>query len=496
MTTHSDVSPTLPSARIKWWRPLALPRTLRGKGVLVLAAALVCSVAATVHVSWLRGELQSEVLALEHLHLHERALAKAEVAVTGASLEVQEATFAQLGGDTAPTRSTLLAIEGALHALGELERHDAGAVRSVRAITRHLTALEVRPVRAAWLDLRDGLRRVQEEVAIQRDHTANQRQEGSARFEQRFDQISGRIYLLLALGLGIFGAAMVLFFTRLTRDIVRLQVRASYIVRGEWQPPLSVARADELGELTRAVNRMADDLESRARQLELEDQRRAHQEKMATLGALAASVAHEINNPLMAIGGVAQELATTESGVTAPEAMLRGRLLLGEVQRLAEVTRRISDVAAPRDAGSPWLDLNALLGPMLHVVQFDPRYRGVTFALALDPQVPAARALAEPVELAVLRLLNEMAAAARRAGNAARVTIRTGTLAVEPGAAVELRIVDPHRAAAPGGIAYPQDRSLKACRAIVESLGGELMLRSDASGLCEVSLQLPAADGA
>ncbi len=474
-----------------------LPRTLRGKGVLAMAAALVYALGAALYLTSMRGGLQADVAALERLHMYERMLAKAEVAVTTASLEVQEATFAPLLADLSPPRAIALAVEGAQRAVEGLVEHNAGAERSVRAIVRAQSALEAQPVRSTWIELRDVLRRVQEEVAIERDRAALERQAVTERYQARFGEVTRLSYLLLLIGVAAFGALVVMFFTRMTRDIARLQTRASQIVRGERLPPLAVTRDDELGRLTRALNAMADDLDSRARQLELEQQRHAHQEKMATLGALAASVAHEVNNPLMAIAGVAQELAASDGGLSANDAEQRARQLLGEVHRLATVTRQISHVATPRGDNLSWLDVNGLLRPMLQFLRYDKRFRGAEFVLALDPQLPAARALADPVELVMLRLLNEVSAAVVLHNSVGgRITLRTrNATAAEAGTGAPAVVAEiavegmPPRAAA-------VDHAVEVCGSIVASLGGQLTLQRDGHGLCSIVLQLPVEDAA
>lgn len=486
LTTSEPGLPQRPrSARMRW------PRTLRGKGLLALGAALVYLVAVALHVSQQRAELNRNVGELQVLHRYERALARAEVAVYNAGLEVQEAAFGPIDGGTPVSRAIALAIESATRSLDALEEHETGSVRRVRAVERAFQALRAAPLRANWLELRETLRRIQEDLTIQRERTAHEREALTDRYQQVFRELTLEMYGLVLAGFLVFGAGVVAFFAHLTRDLARLQQRAVEIVRGERLPPLPVERDDELGRLTHAVNRMAEDLDVRARQLELEDQRRAHQEKMATLGALAAAVAHEINNPLATIAGIAQQLTALDSSLTAAAADALGRQLLVETQRIAGVTRRIADLAAPRPADLPWLDLNAMLQPLLHFVRYDRRYRRVEFVEDLAPGLPAVRALGDPVELVLTRLLAAIAdAAAARDVRRARVTVVTRA-AVD---GVELEVADDSAApsAAPSATRSSDGRAFDVCAAIVEPLGGRLRVQRDGARLQRITLVLPA----
>src|SRR5205807_1269078 len=78
----------------------------------------------------------------------------------------------------------------------------------------------------------------------------------------------------------------------------------------------------------------------------LDAERRAGQaEKLAALGLLASSLAHEIKNPLSAVKAIATVLAE-DLGPDSPHAEDVG-LILGEVNRLAATTMQLLEFARP-----------------------------------------------------------------------------------------------------------------------------------------------------
>jgi two-component system, NtrC family, sensor kinase len=127
-------------------------------------------------------------------------------------------------------------------------------------------------------------------------------------------------------------------------------------------------RRDELDLLTAvAANagialrnaRLYDDLRRRIEEVQSAHAQLAQSAKLAALGELAASVAHEVNNPLMVIIANADRLRRDLAGNT--NAQTRLTTILEQSQRAANILRRLLDFARRREPALGPLDIREIL---------------------------------------------------------------------------------------------------------------------------------------
>jgi signal transduction histidine kinase len=131
--------------------------------------------------------------------------------------------------------------------------------------------------------------------------------------------------------------------------------------------------------------------------------RAAEQERLAVLGALAASVAHEVRNPLAGLQSLAQRLA--EEDVDEPQRRRYGSLMLQESRRLERIVSNLLDLARRRDGPgqSGGTRLPELLDDLRLLVEGSARRAGV--ALELRSDAAATAAPREPLAQVLLNLL-------------------------------------------------------------------------------------------
>jgi signal transduction histidine kinase len=99
--------------------------------------------------------------------------------------------------------------------------------------------------------------------------------------------------------LGTLGAA--LLAKRITGPLRKLVEGTVRISKGDFSHKIEVSSADEIGDLARGFNEMTRDLLETRQRMEEANKRLVQAEKLASIGRLSATIAHEIRNPLTSV---------------------------------------------------------------------------------------------------------------------------------------------------------------------------------------------------
>jgi len=300
-------------------------------------------------------------------------------------------------------------------------------------------------------------------------------------------------------------AVILIFFTRLARDIHRLQDRALAIVSGYDGVPLRNRRSDEVGGLIDAVNRMQSDLRRSERQVELVRQQRFHQEKMAAVGSLASAIGHEVSNPIAAISGVAQFIVDESRDDDRPQGRKINEfaaMILKQTERVAHIMRQLASLTAPRSPEPELLDLNALVRSTSGFIRYDKRFRGVEFDEDLEHDLPAITAVADHITQILMNLLLNAADATDHISTPGGRRVRIATRVV--GDDVQLSVTDNGRGMTPDVQARAFDEmfttkpagqgrgiGLFVCKDLIEKGGGRIVLDSVPGEGTSVTVHVP-----
>jgi len=152
-------------------------------------------------------------------------------------------------------------------------------------------------------------------------------------------------------------------------------------------------------------------------------------EKLAATGRLAASIAHEINNPLEAVQN-ALYLLQKELGADANNRQYL-EIASRETQRMSRILRQMLGFYRQQEAMGE-TDLNALAEEAAGLVLKRLRERGVQIATQLDPGLPRIRASADQLKQVLLNLLLNAADSMPKGG--------TITVATQAGAGTETEV--------------------------------------------------------
>lgn len=132
--------------------------------------------------------------------------------------------------------------------------------------------------------------------------------------EARAEIRDTHIMLILIAGLGLLVGILgsVLLSRGITTSLKKLVDGTVRISRGDFSHRIDLASHDELGDLATSFNQMSEQLFLTKKRMEEASKSLVHAEKLASIGRLSASIAHEIRNPLTSVKLNVQKIAESE----------------------------------------------------------------------------------------------------------------------------------------------------------------------------------------
>jgi two-component system NtrC family sensor kinase len=192
-------------------------------------------------------------------------------------------------------------------------------------------------------------------------------------------------------GLTVAGAIIVgiLHYRSVANPLRKLQTSVRILAEGKFServPPLTPA---EFTSLASDFNRMATELDTLYRQLEeqvaAKSKELVRSERLASVGYLAAGVAHEINNPMGIIAGYAELSLQALKQKSPPEALVEAeksmKVIAEEAFRCKQITEKLLSLARPGDDNRKIVSLKDVAANVVNLVTGLGEYknRKITF---------------------------------------------------------------------------------------------------------------------
>ncbi len=272
------------------------------------------------------------------------------------------------------------------------------------------------------------------------------------------------IIAVLALGFGVIALLSINLLVRrlIHRPLRDLEAGARRLASGDLDQKIPVRSADEFGDLAASFNSMTEALsnsrrelqvwgrtleekvEKRTRELRKAEAEAARGEKLASVGLLAAGIAHELNNPLTGILTFSH-LIRKKMPDGSPEAEDLD-LVIRETKRCAAIIRRLLDFAREKTPEKKYCDLNRIVEDTVRIVERPAHVRDIEISMDLDRDVPQAWVDADLIRQVIMNMLVNAQQAIEEKGS---ITIRTRRVAEAAGAEageavpmVEVSIID------------------------------------------------------
>jgi two-component system sensor histidine kinase HydH len=148
--------------------------------------------------------------------------------------------------------------------------------------------------------------------------------------------------------------------------------------------------------------RLSREVELKTRELSESNEQLLRSERFAAVGEAAAYVSHEIKNPLMIIGGLAQQVGRR---LEQPELQEKLNIIQGEVRRLENFLGDLRDFTRPALPVKETVNLNEVIHDVHLLMDCEAEKRHITISEHLDPHLPSLEADPGQMKQVLLNLI-------------------------------------------------------------------------------------------
>ncbi len=294
----------------------------------------------------------------------------------------------------------------------------------------------------------------------------------------------------------VVGLLVTVWATLALRPLRRLRDAARRIAAGDYQSRIDERGPTEVADLAREFNVMGQAVDERERE-------RVRSERLAAVEKMASMIAHEVRNPLSAIGlnveMIDEELGNLEGSAGVVEARSLCKSTLHQIQRLTSLTEDYLTLARLPKPNLEPKALAPILRAVADFVREDLANRKVSLALAVEDEAAVAQVDGEQLWQCLLNLLRNAAEAVaqkggghvvlrnRRAGGRVVIDVVDDGPGIEP--EVLPRLFDPFFSTKKHGSGL----GLALTQEIVREHGGDITVQTEPKRGATFSISLPVA---
>ncbi len=244
--------------------------------------------------------------------------------------------------------------------------------------------------------------------------------------------------LAIFLGIALLGIVLIITVAvnqakRISTPLKKIENAANNIAEGNYNQTITVHAPREIEHLAASLNQMAKELEREKLEIEewgntlekkvlerTEEIKKIHSqlfrsEKLASLGKLAAGVAHEINNPLTGI--LTNSSLLLDDLEKADPRREDVEVIVKETIRCREIVKRLLDFARQTKPQKQLIKINSIIENIILLVRNQTSFRNIVIQKELSENIPDVMADRDQIQQVFVNIIINASEAMARGGS-------------------------------------------------------------------------------